>query len=399
MLRSRGRPGFTLIELLVVIAIIAVLIGLLLPAIQKVREAANRMACSNNLKQIALAAHNYASTYGALPPGYLGTKPVVGLNASNANYFQHVGVLTYLLPYLEANSIYYQLKVNFDPNMYKLPDSIPWWRYDTPPPPDDPTAGGPGRLGLDWQMAQVGLKVFQCPSDNIDKDPVPFPSAGIGITMTAGPNTKPDDPDNRVYIWLAYFAKTDFPDGIFRPKGHSNYAGVAGALGGAKDVSAHDVDPDSGEVNTCPDYSPRGINLQQYEGIFTNRSNHKLGNIPDGTSNTLMFGEHIGGFYDQAPYIQRQFIMSWFGVGALPTKFGLGKPGFQFGNSLPGASWPTFSSYHSGGVQFAFADGSVRLLRFGNTTVRRPKCSADWYTLNALAGIHDGQIANSDDLQ
>src|SRR6516225_7994602 len=152
------RSAFTLIELLVVIAIIGILIALLLPAVQKVREAAARIQCANNLHQLGLAAHNYQSTYGKLPPGYISITSAgpnwshppdltgwpAQLNASNVN------LLAFLLPYFEQDVVYNQIssKVNWD---LKQPYPTPgWWS-----------------TAVASTMAQARFKMLECPSANL----------------------------------------------------------------------------------------------------------------------------------------------------------------------------------------------------------------------------------------
>jgi prepilin-type N-terminal cleavage/methylation domain-containing protein/prepilin-type processing-associated H-X9-DG protein len=340
--QSSARRAFTLVELLVVISIIVILMSLVLPAIQKVRAAANKMVCASNMHQIAIAAHNYHVDYKKLPPGYLG--PL------GANTYQRAGVLAFLLPYVEQDKTFKQL-VNSDDNGPQF-RSYEWHLNQTSSQWYNVATNG----GLiDINVARTRIKVYVCPSDQ--------PYANVAAT---GVFTYFNYPS----INASSLPMLPPPAGI-TDLGRSNYAGVCGTWGEAP-------------PNT---FIAPGFDVSRYVGIFTNRSDTTLGQIAnqDGTSNTLMFGEYLGA-NDQPPQAQpleRLYAGCWMGIGASGTLAGL--------PNMPQPPWYTFSSRHAAGVNFAFADGSVRLIRREGTDPQFFTAPEDqWFMLQELAGRKDG---------
>src|SRR6516162_9897732 len=229
MRKSSHRGGFTLVELLVVIAIIGVLIGLILPAVQKIREAAARMQCENNLRQIGMALHLYHDNHGVFPPGYID-----GNTDPNSTPDNDVGPgwgwASFILPELEQWDTYKKIDFTVGVGMVS---------------PTDPT-----KSNVD--VSKTSLKVFQCPSDPLQDSFDVYDSSG-----TAPP--------------IATVA-------------HGNYVGCNGWM---ECFNGAGGNPQQGTGDDGLDghFGKEGV------GLFYRNSANKMSNVTDGLANTIFVGE------------------------------------------------------------------------------------------------------------
>ena len=334
---KRSSYGFTLVELLVVIAIIGILVGLLLPAVQAAREAARRMQCSNNLKQQGLAMHNYESANKVFPAAILGD----GRYNNAAYHASHGGVKNttgwaLMLPYLEGNTLY--AKYNFNVcSSQSSPYGIPVMGLDT----------------VNDTIYNARLPFLECPS---------HPEAGQ--VSDYNPNTSSDFYTRRKAIRTSYF----FSTGVF-------------------------TDYDA-------PYNTLLTDLRQ--GMFGNDGGAKIATAVDGTSNSIAFGEGAGGLKKQSSHygpwgLTGTHTCCHGRIVATITNGAVAPTATEAQSWAINAKWPgdtlfrsyawVFNSFHTGGAQFAFGDGSVRFM----------SDSLDYTTLCKLAYIHDGGVVSNID--
>ena len=271
------KNGFTLIELLVVIAIIGILIGLLLPAVQAVRESARRTQCANNVRQMALALHNFEGSHQKYPPGWVTSDPNDAYSPPGWSWAYHI------LPQVEANNVYDRINRNLPiTDVYHI------------------------------VIIKTLIPVFQCASDPAPElvnlaDPV-IEIPGPSPIRKVGPTLSQSSSDILV--------------------GRSNYSGVIGTI----------------DIEDAP---------LAADGMFFANSKIKQRDILDGASNTIMVGERRN---DKGR-------VSWVGVVS-----GVDDPLCRVVGSADhtpnhrSGHFDDFRSYHMVGANFAYADGSTRLL-------------------------------------
>jgi prepilin-type N-terminal cleavage/methylation domain-containing protein len=306
----RGR-GFTLVELLVVIAIIAILIGLLLPAVQKVREAANRTQCANNLKQCALSVHDFHSTYNNLPPCEgldKTTAAALGIGNPYGPYVPPTGTtgttFYYLLPFLEQDNIY---KACLGNSMYQPPGLPP--------------------------IGQNIIKTFICPSDPSVNNANIYGGCGVMQAL----NIQRDG-----FASSCYAANVE----VFEPRGPGNF------------------------ISQIPDGTSNTILFAERFKNCSPDSAHGGGcTLPAWAWNTIVnggdpwssptFGAQNDGIWQMNAGGAQYNNQGSFNPGPPPFISG-GSPPFQAGPSPQQCNWWVTQGGHTGNMQVALGDGSVR---------------------------------------
>lgn len=366
--RREGRPGFTLVELLVVIAIIGVMVGLLLPAVQAAREAARRMSCGNNMKQLGLALHNYHATYNRLPSQGFQHQPTSQEPATWTDSSKG-GRLSKLLPYIEQQALF---------------DSIPF--------------GGETRLPLLDQGQRPGNSEWQAF----------IPSTALGsFTHTVG--GLPVQVERTWHVPVATFLCPSY-NGMDRWQwsdganpGHRALSNYGWSIG-AQRMDSHNgscnlfIGNMFGDGPNGHGNSPSGVNVS---GMFGRGEWYpRFADVSDGLSNTLMMGEVLPHQSDHDWNGWMHFNTLWNATN-VPINFpviGIGEPGWNSNINPRGLAndngmgcngwrnWQTsqgFKSQHSGGANFVFGDASVNFLQ----------ASTDMRVYNAMGGRKDGQPA------
>jgi prepilin-type N-terminal cleavage/methylation domain-containing protein/prepilin-type processing-associated H-X9-DG protein len=321
------RQGFTLIELLVVIAIIAVLIGLLVPAVQKVREAAARIKCQNNLKQFSLAAHNYESTYGFLPPRRH-TTVINGNTRSSEATMQAL-----LLPFFEQGNKYNQFRMDYNVNSDAPID-----------------ASIPALTGANSAARSGDVPIFLCPSD-----PSGETYFGAGRQNYFG-----------CLGAQANSLGSGTGDGIFAIPNPPNGSTMQGpSIQSISDGTSNTAM--FAEVMRSTTAWNAGSGIRDNMTVIINSANTGF-NMTDGTTISMCIDG--SNWSSSIKYVGYQYYRSlpsnFLYTHTLPVnwnkKVGSGVQHYSCGNTAFSAMHIAASSYHAGGANVGMADGSVRFV-------------------------------------